>query len=93
MDEIKPLGGSSKRLVWDIDLKLEIKKMNYFLPAKDQPKSSVNCTSCGAPIHDSASRTPEKICLICQARILNDHFQKVRGGKSGNVGGQVPPRS
>jgi hypothetical protein len=33
------------------------------------------------------------MCLICHARLLNDHFQKVRGGKSDNIDGKVPPRS
>jgi DNA-directed RNA polymerase subunit RPC12/RpoP len=69
------------------------KKMNNFLLTKDDPESSVNCSSCGAPIREGASRTPENICLICHARILNDHFQKVRGGKSRNLGREVPPRS
>jgi hypothetical protein len=68
-------------------------KMNYFLLASDDPESPVNCSSCGALIRGNPSQTPEKICLICHARLLNDHFQKVRGGKSSNEGTEMPPRS
>jgi hypothetical protein len=72
---------------------IEIKKMNYLLLAKDDPEPSVNCVSCGAKIGDSASGTSETICLICHARLLNDHFQEVRGGKSSNESTELPPRS
>jgi hypothetical protein len=89
--EIKALSSYSKLVLMAIQ-NFEM-KMNYFLRAKDEPDTTVSCSSCGAPIRDSAARTTGGICLICHARILNEQFQKVRDGKSGKPNRQVPPRS
>jgi len=44
------------------------------------PKAAydVVCSWCGAVIRSSNVETPEQMCLICHARILNDYFQRVR---------------
>lgn len=39
---------------------------------------SVICSWCGALIRANAEADAEQMCLICHARMLNDHFQKLR---------------
>ena len=39
---------------------------------------AVVCSWCGAVIRSSNSETPERMCLICHARMLNDYFQRLR---------------
>jgi hypothetical protein len=67
--------------------------MKYFLFAKDHPESPGTCSSCGGQIGENDSRSAQRICLICRARLLNEHFQEVRVGKSSNEGTELPPRS
>lgn len=40
--------------------------------------SKVICSWCGAVIRANADADAEQMCLICHARMLNDHFQKLR---------------
>ncbi len=46
----------------------------------DNGHSGVNitCSWCGATIRSEATLRAEKMCLICHARLLNDHFQRIR---------------
>lgn len=43
-----------------------------------KPAFNVVCSWCGAVIRSSNVETPEKMCLICHARMLNDYFQRVK---------------
>lgn len=43
-----------------------------------EPAYDVVCSWCGAVIRSSNSETPEQMCLICHARMLNDYFQRLR---------------
>ncbi|HEY2963170.1 MAG TPA: hypothetical protein VGJ37_12180 [Pyrinomonadaceae bacterium] len=38
----------------------------------------VLCAWCGTVIRTSTIETPEQMCLICHARMLNDYFQRLR---------------
>jgi hypothetical protein len=38
----------------------------------------VTCSWCGTLIRANAEANEEQMCLICHARILNDHFQRLR---------------
>jgi hypothetical protein len=40
------------------------------------------CILCGAPIFSKESEETTPVCLICQARQLNEHFRKKRTGVS-----------
>ena len=39
---------------------------------------NVICSWCGALIRSTNVESPEQMCLICHARMLNDYFQRVR---------------
>ncbi|HKS10509.1 MAG TPA: hypothetical protein VJS13_13245 [Pyrinomonadaceae bacterium] len=43
-----------------------------------KPAYAVVCSWCGAVIRSSTSETPDRMCLICHARMLNDYFQRLR---------------
>ena len=43
-----------------------------------KPAYEVVCSWCGAVIRSSNKETPERMCLICHARMLNDYFQRQR---------------
>ena len=43
-----------------------------------KPAYEVVCSWCGAVIRSTNSETPEQMCLICHARMLNDYFQRLR---------------
>jgi len=43
-----------------------------------KPAYDVICAWCGAVIRSSNVETPEQMCLICHARMLNDYFQRLR---------------
>lgn len=43
------------------------------------PKESTqSCVSCGAPVRLTTQADGEQLCLICQARSLNDKFHSLR---------------
>jgi len=50
--------------------------------SKDLRQTSAACVSCGLKISSRASGHASRICLICYARLLNDHFQKGRSEKA-----------
>jgi hypothetical protein len=54
--------------------------MNPQMNKLRNPKSAfdVVCAWCGAVIRSSNVETPEQMCLICHARMLNDYFQRLR---------------
>jgi hypothetical protein len=39
---------------------------------------SVMCSLCGVVISANSEADIEQMCLICHARMLNDHFQRLR---------------
>jgi hypothetical protein len=43
-----------------------------------KPTYDVVCSWCGTVIRSSNSETPEQMCLICHARMLNDYFRRLR---------------
>jgi hypothetical protein len=43
-----------------------------------KPAYDVVCSWCGAVIRSSNIEAPDQMCLICQARMLNDYFQRLR---------------
>ena len=43
-----------------------------------KPAFDVVCSWCGALIRSSTNETPEQMCLICHARMLNDYFRRLR---------------
>ncbi|HEY0729721.1 MAG TPA: hypothetical protein VGD38_16685 [Pyrinomonadaceae bacterium] len=43
-----------------------------------KPAYEVACSWCGALIRSSSNEGPERMCLICHARMLNDYFQRLR---------------
>lgn len=47
-------------------------------PVNSKPAYEVACSWCGALIRSSSNEGPERMCLICHARMLNDYFQRLR---------------
>lgn len=46
---------------------------------KNQKRTfDIVCAWCGAVIRTSNIETPEQMCLICHARMLNDYFRRLR---------------
>ncbi|HEX5887796.1 MAG TPA: hypothetical protein VFY61_03795 [Pyrinomonadaceae bacterium] len=43
-----------------------------------KPAYEIVCSWCGAQIRSSNIDTPDRMCLICHARMLNDYFQRLR---------------
>ena len=43
-----------------------------------KPAYDIVCSWCGAVIRSSNIESPEQMCLICHARMLNDYFQRLR---------------
>jgi len=42
----------------------------------------VNCALCGVEIRSDSEHLPERLCLFCQARLLNSYFRESTGRKS-----------
>jgi hypothetical protein len=47
-------------------------------PGNSKPAYDIVCSWCGALIRSSNIDTPEQMCLICHARMLNDYFRRLR---------------
>jgi hypothetical protein len=58
-------------------------------PKNSKPAYDIVCSWCGALIRSSNIETPEQMCLICHARMLNDYFQRLRQVSNGKRRGNV----
>jgi hypothetical protein len=64
--------------VRNISLSRDINGEVENLPNDTNLTYKVICSWCGTVIRSSTSDTPDQMCLICHARMLNDYFQRLR---------------
>jgi hypothetical protein len=57
-------------------VKLSKKRSNDLGSAASQ--KTVTCVSCGVLLHSNTDADAGQLCLLCQARVLNDKFHNLK---------------